>query len=105
MDEISDSIHDIMFICYLTMLSVPMLYYVYVGTINEYETAEWELVGKNIVLGEILPRATFSTSNPRPIDFSSKLGPAVGHRLLVAWSMAMTESLVFMYVCIYTYIY
>jgi hypothetical protein len=43
-----------------------------------------ELAGKNMVQGEILPRATFLNSNPRPIDFSSNLGPAVGHRLLVA---------------------
>jgi hypothetical protein len=37
--------------------------------INMERSEERELARENIALGNILPQATLSTSNPKPIDF------------------------------------
>lgn len=81
MVEISDFIFDTMVICYSTMLSVSVLCKVYVRMNNEYGVVSGMRIGReNMALVEIVPRATFSNSNPKPIDFSSNLGPTVGPR-------------------------
>lgn len=113
MVEISDFIFDIMVICYSTILSVSVLYKVYVRMSNEYGVVSGMRIGReNIAQGEILPRATFSYWNPKPIDFSSNLGTAVGPRRQCslndsydwAWYLSM-HAYIYMYIHLCTYIY
>jgi hypothetical protein len=68
---------------------------------NVEQSVAWELAGETEVLGEILPNATLSTTNPTWPDVGSKPGRRGGKQATNRLSYGTAH----VYICLYAFVY